>query len=121
MSFTTSKYPTSTIEYGTLYYEMKCKRFYWLFNKFSKYCLCCIVRVKIKNNVLFCCNVRVYFYLPTSGTTFLQKETPASIKSRKWDRWILSSTNYLSAILLVLLRKTQAINPPLQVKYLVSR
>lgn len=47
-SFNTSQYPTSTIEYGTLYYEMKCKRFYWLFNQFCKYCVCCIVRVKIK-------------------------------------------------------------------------
>jgi hypothetical protein len=106
ISFTTSKYPTSTIEFGTLYYEMKCKRFYWLFNKFRKYCVCCIVHVKIKNNVLFCCNVRVYFYLPTPGRIFLQKETSASIKSRKWGLWMLSSTTYLSAIPLDLLHKT---------------
>lgn len=121
ISFTTSKYPTSTIEYGTLYYELKCKIFYRLFNTFCKYYVCCIVHVKIKNNVLFCCNVRVYFCLPTSGRISLQKETLTSVKSRKWDRWMLSSTTYLWAILLVLLRKTKAINPPLQMECIVSR
>jgi hypothetical protein len=63
------------------------------------YCAC-------QNKKIMYYFVVMYFYLPTFGRISLQKETPASIKSRKQDLWMLSSTIYFSTILLVLLRKT---------------